>query len=141
LPGVGDISKDTLLIVDDLMEDAGKSKNVASYFTRGMHHNDISVILIVQNLFHQGKEMRSISLNSKYIVLFKNPRDAGQIKFLASQIFPQHPKYIPEAYRQATERPYGYLVIDLTQTALENMRLVTNVFPSEKCYYFVPIEV
>ena len=139
LPDLEEIPKNTILVLDDLMEDAGKSKNVSSFFTKGMHHKEISVILLVQNVFHQGKEMRSISLNCKYIVLFKNPRDTRQIQYLALQIFPQQPKFIPDAYKQATERPYGYLIIDLTQTTEENMRLLTNIFPNEKCYYFIPM--
>lgn len=82
--------------------------------------------------------MRDISLNSNYMVLFKNPRDARQISHLSSQMFPSLPRYLPDAYRQATERPYGYLVIDLTQKTESDMRLVTNVFPYQKCYYFIP---
>ena len=31
--------------------------------------------LYCENIFHQGKEMRNISLNAHYIILFKSPRD------------------------------------------------------------------
>lgn len=140
LPNVGDIPKNSLVVIDDLMADAAKSKLIASFFTQGMHHNEISIVLLVQNIFCHGKEMRNISLNAQYIVLFKNPRDSQQIKFLSNQIFPLYPKYLPDAYRQATERPYGYLVINLTQSASDNLRLITNIFPDERCHYFVPLE-
>ena len=33
-----------------------------SFFTKGSHHRNLSIIYIVQNIFHQGKEMRNISL-------------------------------------------------------------------------------
>jgi hypothetical protein len=140
LPVIEDIKPDstTLVVLDDLMEDVGKSSEVSRLFTKGMHHLNISVVLITQNLFHQGSKMRDISLNANYFVLFKNPRDARQISYLSSQIFPTKPKYLPDAYRQATERPHGFLVVDLTQNAKTNERLATNIFPHQKCYFFTP---
>ena len=60
-----------------------KDKRIADLFTKGSHHRNLSVIYIVQNIFHQGKEMRIISLNAHYIVLFKSPRDRQQISILA----------------------------------------------------------
>ena len=48
-------------------------------FSRGSHHRNLSVIYIVLNLFYQEKDSRSISLNSHYLILFKNPRDKLQI--------------------------------------------------------------
>jgi hypothetical protein len=47
----------------------------ASLFTKKSHHRNISVMYIEQNLFHKGKNHRTISLNAHYMVLFKNPRD------------------------------------------------------------------
>jgi hypothetical protein len=45
----------------------------------------LSTIYIVQNIFHQGKVMRNISLNAHYIVLFKSQdsTDKQQISMLA----------------------------------------------------------
>jgi hypothetical protein len=70
-----DVSKRNLIILDDLMAQSGKDKRIADLFTKGSHHRNLSIIYIVQNIFHQGKEMRNISLNAHYIVLFKSPRD------------------------------------------------------------------
>ena len=72
--------------MDDQMIEAGKDNRIVNLFTKGSHHRNLSVIYIVQNLFHQGKGNRSISLNSHYLVLFKNPRDKLQILTLAEQI-------------------------------------------------------
>jgi len=47
------------------------SKQVCELFTRASHHRNISVILITQNLFHQGRYCRDISLNAHYLVVFK----------------------------------------------------------------------
>ena len=62
-----------LVILDDLLTDV-YSKQVCELFTRGNHHRNISVILITQNLFHQGRFCRDISINAHYIVELKNVR-------------------------------------------------------------------
>ena len=74
-----DVSKRNLIVLDDQMIDASKDKSIVNLFTRGSHHRNLSVIYIVQNLFYQEKDSRSISLNSHYLILFKNPRDKLQI--------------------------------------------------------------
>ena len=60
---------------DDQMIYASKDSRIVNLFTLGSHHRNLSVIYIVQNLFHQGKGSRSIKKNGPYLVLFKNPRD------------------------------------------------------------------
>ena len=119
----------TLLIIDDLMQEAGDS--VANLFTKGSHHRNISVIFITQNLFHQGKKSRDISLNAHYLVCFKNPRDKTQIHHLARQLFPEKPKFVQEAFTDATLIPHGYLLIDLKQSTPDNVRLRSLLFPDD----------
>ena len=87
--------------------------SVELLFTKLSHHYNISVIHITQNLFQGKKENRTISLNSNYFVLFKNVRDQTQFAILARQMFLDNPKYAIESYKDATQKPYGYLVIDL----------------------------
>jgi len=59
-----------LVILDDLLNDV-YSKQVCDLFTKGSHHRNISVILITQNLFHQGRFCRDLSVNAKHLVLLK----------------------------------------------------------------------
>jgi len=127
LPDVTDFdgSEPALLIIDDLMNEVDES--VANIFTRGFHHRNVSVILLVQNLFHKNKHVRTISLNSHYLVLYKNPRDASQIANLFRQI-------VPTSWRE----PYTYLLVDLRPHQDEVLRLRTNVFPGETHYVYVP---
>jgi len=66
--------KPCLIVLDDLLNDV-YSKEVCNLFTRSSHHRNISVILITQNLFHQGQHCWDISLNAKYLVLLKIVRD------------------------------------------------------------------
>ena len=124
-------SQRNIIVIDDLMSESGNNKKVSELFTKGSHHRNLSVILILQNLFYRGKEMRTISLNSHYMVLFKNPRDQSQINHLARQMYPNKSKFLVESYRDATLVPYGYLFIDLKPTTSEELRLRGNIFNDE----------
>jgi len=125
--------KPRLIVIDDLMREA--DDRVVDLFTKGSHHRNLSVIFITQNLFHKGKAQRDISLNAHYIVVFKNPRDAGQITFLARQISPENPRFIQEAYRDATSEPHGYLLLDLKQSTEDIIRVRTKIFDTEVVIY------
>lgn len=122
-----------LVIIDDMMREA--DTRVVDLFTKGCHHRNISVFFITQNLFHQGRGQRDISLNAHYIVCFKNPRDRVQIRYLARQIYPDSPKFIEESYADATKNPHGYLLIDLKQSTLEDMRVRSCIFPDDSTNY------
>lgn len=124
-----DHDKRRLIVIDDLMSET--DDRVTKLFTKGSHHRNLSVMYLVQNLFGKNKEQRTISLNSHYLVVFKNPRDASQITHLAKQMYPGSIKYLQEAFKDATAQPHGYLVIDLTQSTPDHLRLRTNIFPGE----------
>ena len=119
-----------LLIIDDQMDEV--DKNVMRLFTKGSHHRNISVIYIVQNLFSQNRDYRTISLNAHYLVIFKNPRDASQIAHLAKQMYPGQSRYVQEAFTLATRKPYGYLLLDLKQSTPDALRLRSRIFPGEE---------
>lgn len=124
-----------LLIIDDLMSET--DKRITNLFTKGSHHKNISVIYIVQNLFGKNKEHRTISLNSHYLVVFKNPRDASQITHLGKQMYPGNLKYAQECFKDATSVPHGYLLFDLRQDTPDNLRLRTDIFPDQHQIVYV----
>ena len=105
-------------------------------FTKYSHHKNVSIIFITQNLFHQKKNSRDISLNAHYIVAFKNPRDKLQFSHLSRQIFPGQQNYALEAFADATHKPHGYLFVDLKQQTPDHMRFLTNIF--QKPTFYVP---
>ena len=119
-----------LVVIDDQMH--GVDQRISSLYTKGSHHRNLSVIYIVQNLFDQHKEHRTISLNAHYLVIFKNPRDGSQIVHLAKQMYPGKTHYVRQAFALATRKPHGYLVVDLKQTTPEGMRLRSHIFPSDQ---------
>lgn len=120
-----------LAVVDDLMATAGDSEQIEKAFTQYVHHKNLSIILILQNLFFQGKKMRTITLNAKYLVLFRCPRDQMQVVTLARQMYPSNTRYFLEVFQDATSKPHGYLLVDLAATTPETFRLRTGLFPPE----------
>ena len=121
-----------LVILDDQMSKSTGDKTISKIFTEGSHHKNTSVIYIVQNLFSKGAEHRTISLNSQYIVVFKNPRDKSQIQSIARQMFPNRVSLFVDVFNDATNQPYGYLIIDLRPDTPEDYRLRTHIFPGEE---------
>ena len=117
-----------LVVIDDLMQELSNDQRITSLFTKGCHHRNLSVIFILQNIFHRGKELRDMSLNCHYLVLFKSPRDSSQVNHLAKQMFPGHVKYMQEAFQDATKRPYGYLLCDLKPESPSDFRLLFKCF-------------
>ena len=121
--------KHNLIVIDDLQFSALNNAFIANLFSREAHHRNISVFLILQNLFHQGKYCRDISLNTHYFILFKNPRDVHQIRHLGLQL--GICKKLLEAYRDATASPFSYLLIDLAPASDSSYMLRSNIFPKE----------
>ena len=76
-----------------------------------------------------------MSLNSHYIVLFKNARDATQVANLARQMYPGKVHF--EEFKNATSALYGYLLIDLKQETDDKLRLRTRIFPGDVQYVYV----
>ena len=118
-----------LIVLDDMMDEASKNDKVSQLFTRGRHDN-LSVIFLTQNLFH--KNQRSISLNSDYMVIFKNPRDRSQIQSLARQFMPSNSRFLTWAYEDATEKPHSYLLLDLTPITDDRYRVRAKILPGEE---------
>ena len=121
------------IVIDDLM--AETNERVTTLFTKKSHHRNTSVLYLMQNLFPKNKESRTISLNTHYMVVFKNPSDATQMSHLALQMYPGRAKFVQEAFKDATSLPYGYLLVDLKQDTPEDMRLRTAIFPDDDVQY------
>jgi len=124
-----DGSVPVLLIVDDFMSEC--NSEITKLFTKGSHHRNLSIWFLMQNFFHKGKEIRSITLNAHYIIMFKNPRDQQQIKVLARQMYDKDFKVMTEAFTDATNQAHGYLLIDLKQATPDHLRLRASILPGE----------
>ena len=136
---VQEIDKDVLnlVIIDDLMNELKDDATLSEFFTKGSHHRNMSVIFMTQNLFVQGKQMRSVSLNAHYLIVFKNPRDKAQFACLSRHMYPSKQKFLIECFENATQGPYGYIFLDFKQTTKDELRVRTRIFPDEENIVYV----
>lgn len=117
-----------ILVLDDLMNSVSKSVAVQDMFTLGSHHLNVTIIYLTQNMFQNGSSSRTIALNTHVMILMKNPRGKSQISTLASQT---GLGWLVESYNDATKKPYGYVVLNLSPHVNDDNRVVTHIFPSE----------
>ena len=86
-------------------------------------------------MYYKGKEMRTMSLNTHYLIVFKNPRDKQQITVLSRQMNPSKPRYLLDEFEKATSKPFGYLFIDLKQNTPDDQRLSSDIYKAQPMNY------
>ena len=124
-----------LLILDDLLVNL-RSAFLDPLFTRGSHNWGCSIILVTQHLF--SKEIKTARCNAHYLCLMRNPAGELQIRNIALQCFPMQHHYFMDAYRDATQKNFSYLLVDMHPRTDDRLRLRTNLFPGENCVVYIP---
>ena len=122
------IDKNTLVILDDLMLEVANCADIARFFSVIARKKNISVIMIVQNIFMQGKHFRNIRLNATHIILFKFYagldtnyriiRDLGLTESVTKGL-------MDKVY----SKPFSYILLDLHPSRHSSFSSVrTNIF-------------
>ena len=119
-----------IIILDDLMQTICHSKTIENVFTRGSHHQNITVLYVNQNLFCQGKSSISITRNAHYVILFECA-DLLQIEIFGKQMGKSKSQVLMEAYMDVISEPYGYLIIDRSPRRNRLYQFRSKVFPGE----------
>ena len=130
----------TLMVLDDSQSDVCESQQVADLFTKKCHHENISTIVIFQNLFCEGKHRKTIYRNASYLILFNSPLDYSLAYSLARKISPNKSKVFLDIFKRATQVPYGYLFIDGRVTSPWASRFRTDIFNNTYQRVFVPVQ-
>lgn len=121
--------KPLLLIMDDLLLSI-EEKYLSEMFTKRSHHQNFSCVLVSQNLFD--RKIRVARQNAQYLVLMRSPNSALSVRNIGVQLFPRRLDYFLDAYRKATARPYGYLLIDMHASSDPALRLRTSIFKDDE---------
>ncbi|XP_069122470.1 uncharacterized protein [Argopecten irradians] len=108
------------------MSTASKDPRINELFTEGSHHRNLSVLAINQNLYYNKDPTQR--RNCHYLVLFNNPIDKQQVMTLARQMYPGNHEYLMRHFSEATDKPYGYLLIDLKPSTPESSRMRNDIF-------------
>jgi len=61
----------------------------------------------------------------------KNVTDKKQFKYLSGQVYPEDSLGLYNAYLDATQEPYCYLLLDLIQNTNHSLRFRNHKFPYE----------
>ena len=132
-----DTSRHCMLIIDDLL-DPEYAPIAKDLFIKGSHHLNMNVIFITQNLFFANKDFRTLSLNSHYLVIFKNPRDMSQIGYISRQAFPAQPTFLTQVYNNETRAKHSYIVLDCKQNTPDNLRVRNSITTPWNTLVFIP---
>jgi len=125
----GFLETGSIIVIDDFQEQV--TSDTVEIFTRTCHHRNAVVIMLVQNMFTPKKGYRTISLNSQYITLFKNPRDTSQIINFAKQFSSGSVPWVVKAFREATRNAHSYMLFDTHQATPEWARVRSDVLPHQ----------
>ena len=127
-----------IIVVDDLMREVVDNADMCDFFTVRCHHSGCSMIYVSHNLFQQGKYSKTLAVNAGYVILFETPAGIEQIQTFGRQRFPCEKNMLVEAYRRAIlERPYGYLLVDMTVNIPREFRIRSDIFPQEKTIFYI----
>ena len=119
-------NQERLLIICDDLYFSQKLNEISEHFLIKARHRNISWLVLTQSIFNNSA-LKNISRNSTHITLFKSVR-LNEPHILFSQLRPSSSKVLQDIYRTATENPYSYLDIDLSQTCPDKYRYKTNLF-------------
>ena len=119
-------NKENLLVICDDLYFSKKLDEISEYFLIKGRHRNTSWIVLTQSIFNK-PALKNISRNSTHMTLFKNVR-LNEPHILFSQLRPRSSKVLQDIYGEATEEPYGYLDVDLSQTCPDKLRYKTNIF-------------
>ena len=124
-------------VFDDLMSEASNLKEMTHLFTRRCHHENLSIIFITQNLFHDGRERKNFTRNLTYLVVFNNPLDRSCVYTLANRIMPKGQKIFLKMFDRAVSAPYSYLFIDGHQSTPSEAKFRTDIFNNVQRVYTI----
>ena len=132
LEQVKEIDEPALVIFDDMLN-SPNLKVIAQLFTVHGRHMNMCLAFLSQRLFKNNEHFRQISQNSDYMCIFKNPRNSMDVRNMAMQITPKTLDLL-HMYTKATKKPYSYILIDLTQECIPQLRYRSGIFNEDHIF-------
>lgn len=127
--------KPCMLIVDDLLHETQNNQFMEDMSTKGVHHDDCTLITIGQNLFAQGKNSVTMRRNIQYYILFNSLSDKLPIQLLGQRFMSAGRQFKSLFDYLMSVKLYNYLLIDLhPKGALVNkeIKIRNNILMGEK---------
>ena len=139
LSDIKDLENGCLLIIDDLMLETSASESIAKLFTVCARKRGISVILLVQNIYQQGKHFRNIRLNATAIIMFKFRAGQDVNKRLLRDLGLQH-MISADQLQSTLEEKYSFILFDLHPSRHSDFGCVRSNIFSENFRVFYTME-
>jgi hypothetical protein len=130
-----DKDENNVLVLDDQMEELKDDPQLSKLFTQVSHHKNVTVIMLLQNLFEKGKEMRTVTSNAHYIITMRNPRDSGIMRSILMQMSPLGWRWMLGAYEDATRKGFAHCMIDMRSPTPDCNRIVSSVISPNPAFY------
>ena len=134
------IQEPTIMVMDDMQEMVSNGKAslnvVKNIFTRESHHGNLSVIMLVQDLFE--KNMQQLARSAENTFVMANSAYGTFLRSLALRALPSGGfSFLQWAFDRIKQRgPYGYLLVS-TGNVSPCERARTSIFPGEPNTFFV----
>lgn len=119
-------------IFDDLMTELAECDMLAGLFSKVSSHQDLSVLHITQNLFHQGSRScnsGTIFRNTKFLVMFCCPMDNTVLNTVARRVSPKpsQRKAFQDMLRRIVEK-YRYVVVTGDLSTPSEIKIRSDIF-------------
>lgn len=125
------------IILDDLQDSVVEHDLVTDIYTKHSHHDNISIAVILQDVFLKGSNRLTIFRNANHLVIFRSPLDNSVLQLLARRISGSGIKSneIVKLIEIATKK-YGYLFVTGHVRSDPNLLFRTDLFnPSYQICY------
>ncbi len=125
----------TLILVDDLMMDVVKNKEMVDLVTNDVHNYNISVVFVFQNYFARGPFGNTLVRNCQYKVLFYNRGESMELRTISSQTV-DAPKFLAFCFkylkRNFHDSPSQYILLDShLRSSLDELMIRSHIFPQK----------
>ena len=123
----------TLVVIDDLYDEAAQSKKFLDLVIAGRHKN-VHLMVLRRKIFQQCRNLKTIDFNVTQMILFNSPRCLEQIGILGRQLGER--STLMKAYKRATQEPFGHLMMDLEARSSRNLRYCSHCSADEPTQFY-----
>lgn len=121
-----------------LISDSRLNKRITEFAIKTVRHCKISLIITLHNLF-ASSNLRTITLQSEYILLIDSLRDRSSYNKIGYQLFPQNPNFLVKVFQYILSKTNrGKIFIDLSYYQSEKFRIRDSLIVTDATNFFCP---
>ena len=119
IPGLSDLNffssipRNSLIIIDDLMSECGRSDEIMKLFSVVARKRNLSILFLVQNIYDNSRQFRNIRLNATGFFLFNNYAAMNVNRRLLRDL--GYSNSIPKSlFDKIFAEPFSYIYVDIS---------------------------